>query len=105
MHESVAAAERINASGAGLAFIGLGCPKQDHFAHLHRNRIKAVQLCVGAAFDFHAGTKPSAPGWMQRSGLEWVFRLSTEPGRLWRRYMVTNSIFVFLFARRLLAGR
>ena len=85
---------RINESGAGIVFIGLGCPKQDHFAYDYRERIKAVQVCVGAAFDFHAGTKSMAPEWMQRRGLEWLFRLVKEPGRLWRRYLVTNSIFL-----------
>lgn len=85
---------RINASGAGLVFIGLGCPKQDHFAYEHRQALRAALICVGAAFDFHAGLKPMAPRWMQRHGLEWLFRLASEPRRLWRRYLVTNSIFV-----------
>jgi N-acetylglucosaminyldiphosphoundecaprenol N-acetyl-beta-D-mannosaminyltransferase len=85
---------RINDSGAGILFIGLGCPKQDHFAADHASRIEAVQVCVGAAFDFHAGTLPMAPAWMQRNGLEWVYRLCREPRRLWRRYVVTNSFFV-----------
>ena len=56
--------------------------------------VHAVQCCVGAAFDFHAGNKKVAPGWMQRNGLEWFFRLCQEPGRLWRRYLVTNTLFV-----------
>jgi N-acetylglucosaminyldiphosphoundecaprenol N-acetyl-beta-D-mannosaminyltransferase len=86
--------ERINGSGAGLMFIGLGCPKQDLFAYDHRATIRAVQVCVGAAFDFHAGVKPMAPAWMQRRGLEWLYRLIQEPGRLWRRYLVTNSVFL-----------
>lgn len=86
--------ERINASGAGLVFVGLGCPKQDHFAYEHRQAVRAALICVGAAFDFHAGLKPMAPRWMQRHGLEWLFRLASEPRRLWRRYLVTNSIFV-----------
>ena len=92
--ENAAMVERVNASGAGLMFIGLGCPKQDYFAAEHTGRINAVLLCVGAAFDFHAGTKVTAPPWMQRRGLEWVFRLSQEPGRLWKRYLVTNTIFL-----------
>jgi exopolysaccharide biosynthesis WecB/TagA/CpsF family protein len=92
--EDDAVVERINGSGARLVFIGLGCPKQDLFAYQHRSRIRAVQLGVGAAFDFHAGVKKMAPGWMQRHGLEWLDRLSQEPGRLWRRYLVTNSIFL-----------
>ncbi len=85
---------RINASGAKILFVGLGYPKQDYFAHRHRGRIRAVQVCVGAAFDFHAGTKRMAPRWMQRHGLEWVFRLCQEPRRLWYRYLVTNTVFL-----------
>ncbi len=86
---------RINNSGARIVFIGLGCPRQDLFAHQHRDRIKALQVCVGAAFDFHAGIKPMAPKWMQRNGLEWMFRLWKEPRRLWKRYLVTNSLFIW----------
>ncbi len=92
--EDAAMVRRVNASGAGLMFLGLGCPKQDCFAAEHVDRIEAVQLCVGAAFDFHAGTKATAPDWMQRRGLEWVFRLYQEPRRLWKRYLVTNTIFM-----------
>jgi exopolysaccharide biosynthesis WecB/TagA/CpsF family protein len=97
--------ERINASGAGLVFVGLGCPKQEIFAYLHRERIRGVQLCVGAAFDFLAGTKPMAPDWMQERGFEWLFRLASEPGRLWRRYLVGNSIFLARLAREALRAR
>jgi len=86
--------QRIGDSRAGIVFIGLGCPKQDQFAYAHRGHISAVQICVGAAFDFHAGVKSTAPKWMQRTGLEWLFRLCQEPRRLWKRYLVTNSLFV-----------
>jgi len=89
---------RINDSGAKIVFIGLGCPKQDRFAYEHRDEIQAIQVCVGAAFDFHAGKKSIAPAWMQKSGLEWLFRLASEPRRLWRRYLYTNSIFIAKFA-------
>ncbi len=92
--ETSAMIERINQSGAGIVFIGLGCPKQDHFGHAHRDRLRAVQMLVGAAFDFHAGAKKMAPHWMQQRGLEWLYRLAQEPRRLWRRYLVTNSLFV-----------
>ncbi len=91
--EDAAMVARVNDSGAGLMFLGLGCPKQDYFAAEHADRIRAVQLCVGAAFDFHAGMKAVAPEWMQRRGLEWLFRLYQEPQRLWKRYLVTNLIF------------
>ncbi len=86
--------ERVNSSGAGIFFIGLGCPKQDIFAFEHRHKINAVQICVGAAFDFHAGAKSMAPRWMQRRGLEWLFRLIQEPRRLCRRYLTTSTVFV-----------
>ena len=100
--EDRAIVDRINASGAGLVFVGLGCPKQDVFAHEHRAEIHAVQVCVGAAFDFHAGAKKIAPRWMQRWGLEWLFRLIQEPRRLWPRYLVTNSIFLVKLSAELL---
>jgi N-acetylglucosaminyldiphosphoundecaprenol N-acetyl-beta-D-mannosaminyltransferase len=100
--ESAAAVGRINDSGAGMVFIGLGCPRQDLFAFEHRGTVRAVQVCVGAAFDFHAATKRMAPAWMQRCGLEWLFRLTQEPFRLWRRYAVNNTLFLFYVTRQLL---
>jgi N-acetylglucosaminyldiphosphoundecaprenol N-acetyl-beta-D-mannosaminyltransferase len=96
------AVRRINQSGAGILLVGLGCPKQDLFAYEHRGRIRPVQVCVGAVFDFFAGNKKTAPGWMQRCGLEWLFRLCEEPRRLWRRYLVTNSLFLAKLAAALL---
>jgi exopolysaccharide biosynthesis WecB/TagA/CpsF family protein len=98
--EDAAMVERINASGAGLVFIGLGCPKQDHFAADHADRIQGVLVCVGAAFDFHAGNKRTAPAWMQRHGLEWLYRLCQEPRRLWKRYLVTNTLFLAKLGRQ-----
>jgi len=92
--EDQATITKINQSGAGLIFLGLGGPKQEHFAFDHRESIQGVLLCVGAAFDFHAGTKKMAPTWMQQNSLEWLFRLWCEPNRLWQRYLVTNSIFL-----------
>lgn len=92
--EDTDAVARINTSGAGLVFVGLGCPKQEHWMLAHRGRVKAVMLGVGAAFDFHAGTVSRAPAWMRENGLEWVHRLFSEPRRLWRRYLVTNTLFV-----------
>ncbi len=99
--EDEATVRRINDSGEGIVFVGLGAPKQDWFAHEHRNRISAVQVCVGAAFDFHAGTVPMAPPWMQRNGLEWLFRLCMEPKRLWKRYLTANSQFAIRLAAAL----
>lgn len=103
--EDEAVVQRIKRSGARIVFIGLGAPKQDSFAHAHRDRIDAVQVCVGAAFDFHAGTLPMAPVWMQRLGLEWLFRLAREPRRLWRRYLLTNTAFVARLIAALLRTR
>jgi len=78
--------ERINESRADIVWVGLSTPKQERWMHAHVGRVQAAALIgVGAAFDFHAGLKPQAPRWMQRSGLEWLFRLATEPRRLGRR--------------------
>jgi N-acetylglucosaminyldiphosphoundecaprenol N-acetyl-beta-D-mannosaminyltransferase len=92
---------RINSSGAGLVFVGLGCPKQERWMMEHRGRVNAVMLGVGAAFDFHAGTVARAPSWMRNNGLEWMHRLLSEPRRLWRRYIVTNTLFIVGAARQL----
>jgi len=93
--ESLAFAERVERSGAVIVFVGLGCPRQEHFAFEHRDLVRRVMVCVGAAFDFHAGNKRQAPAWMQATSLEWLFRLSQEPRRLFRRYAVTNSVFLW----------
>ncbi|MEL6104947.1 MAG: WecB/TagA/CpsF family glycosyltransferase [Planctomycetota bacterium] len=87
-------AEEINASGAGICFVGLGCPRQEVFAYEMRSRINMPLIAVGAAFAFHAGMLSQAPPWMQRNGLEWFYRLIKEPGRLWKRYLTTNPAYV-----------
>ena len=87
---------RINASGARVLFVGLGCPKQERWMSTHKDRVSAVMVGVGAAFDFIAGTKSQAPMWLQNSGLEWLFRLVAEPRRLWKRYVWHNPRFVIL---------
>ncbi|MDT7614107.1 MAG: N-acetylglucosaminyldiphosphoundecaprenol N-acetyl-beta-D-mannosaminyltransferase [Pseudonocardiales bacterium] len=85
----------INDSGARLVWVGLSTPKQERWMAEHVGRLRANALLgVGAAFDLHAGTVPQAPRWMQRSGLEWTYRLSREPRRLWRRYLRNNPAFV-----------
>jgi N-acetylglucosaminyldiphosphoundecaprenol N-acetyl-beta-D-mannosaminyltransferase len=88
-------------SGTQILFVGLGCPKQERWIADHRNSLSCVMVGVGAAFDFHAGSKAQAPSWMQAAGLEWVFRLCSEPRRLWRRYLYHNPRFLFHFAREL----
>ncbi len=86
---------RINAARPDLLWIGLSTPKQERWMSAHLNRINApVMLGVGAAFDFHAGLKPSPPRWMQRHGLEWCYRLANEPRRLSARYLINNPMFV-----------
>lgn len=90
--------EAVNLSGARILFIGLTSPKQDVWMAAHREKIQAVMIGVGAAFDFIAGSKPQAPRWMMNIGLEWLFRLATEPRRLWKRYLKHNPRFLYLFA-------
>ena len=94
--EDLAMVEQVNASGARILFVGLGCPKQEYWMAEHCGKIKAVLLGVGAAFDFHSGMKPQAPVWLQAIGLEWLFRLTNEPRRLWRRYLYHNPRFMVL---------
>jgi N-acetylglucosaminyldiphosphoundecaprenol N-acetyl-beta-D-mannosaminyltransferase len=102
--EDEAIVQAINRSGARIVFVGLGCPKQEQWVAGHRDRVQAVMLAVGAAFDFHSGRVEQAPRWMQRSGLEWLFRLLMDPRRLWRRYFKHNPRFLWLIAWQLLAG-
>ena len=92
--------ERIRQVRPDILWIGLGSPKQDYWMANHRERLDVpVLVGVGAAFDFLAGVKPQAPPWMQKSGLEWLFRLGSEPRRLWKRYLFGNTVFVFLILK------
>lgn len=91
--------------GVGFLFVGLGCPKQEKWMSAHRGKVHAVMIGVGAAFDYHAGTINRAPLWMQRNGLEWLYRLLSEPRRLWKRYFHTNSIFILLTIKEFLFGQ
>ncbi len=84
---------RINESGISVLFVGLGCPKQERWMHDHKDKLGCTMIGVGAVFDFVAKTKRSAPKWMQKAGLEWAFRLWSEPGRLWYRYLKHNPRF------------
>lgn len=88
--------QTINDSGANIVWVGLSTPKQEYWMSNHLGRLHApVMIGVGAAFDFHAGLVRQAPHWMQRSGLEWFYRLMTEPRRLWKRYLTNNPLFVY----------
>lgn len=89
----------IRNSGARILFVGLGCPRQERWAYRHRSQLAMPVVCVGAAFDFHAGALRQAPTWMQASGLEWLFRLLMEPRRLWRRYAKYIPVFIYLLTR------
>lgn len=92
--------DSINNADADIVWIGLGCPKQEWWAAQHRHLLKVpVIVAVGAAFDFHSGHVRQAPPWMQRLGLEWLFRLGQDPRRLWKRYVVGNSRFIWSLIR------
>lgn len=100
--EDEAAVKAINDARPDIIWVGLGSPKQDIWMHQHRARINApLMIGVGAAFDFLAGVKPQAPQWMRGNGLEWLFRLCSEPRRLWRRYLVDGAVFIFLMGCQL----
>jgi N-acetylglucosaminyldiphosphoundecaprenol N-acetyl-beta-D-mannosaminyltransferase len=92
--EEAALAERVTRARPHVVWVGLGTPHQDLFADCMRDRLGTTLVAVGAAFDFIAGAKRQAPAWMQNHGLEWAFRLSTEPRRLWRRYLIGNAVFL-----------
>ena len=95
-------AGKIRQSGAQVVFVGLGCPRQEVWAYEFRHRLDMPIVAVGAAFPFLAGTLRQAPRWMQDRGLEWLFRLGSEPRRLWRRYLLMSPAYLFLVACQLL---
>lgn len=105
VEEDEAVVQMINSAEPDLLWVGLGCPKQEHWMLAHRDAIRSVvMLGVGQAFDIHAGALPQAPRWMRDHGLEWCFRFGSEPQRLWKRYLVTNlgfvlALFPSLFSR------
>ena len=100
--EDLNVVENINTEKVDILLVGIGCPKQEIWMAEHKDKVSCVMLGVGAAFDFIAGNKKQAPRWMQNSGLEWLFRLSSEPGRLWKRYFKQNPRFVWHFFFQLL---
>jgi N-acetylglucosaminyldiphosphoundecaprenol N-acetyl-beta-D-mannosaminyltransferase len=89
--------EKIRATRADVVWVGLSTPKQERWMARHREALNVpVMVGVGAAFDFHTGRVAQAPRWMRENGLEWFFRLMSEPRRLWRRYLVNGSEFAWL---------
>lgn len=106
VEEENAIIDRINETNPSIVWVGLGAPKQERWMASNVGRVSApVLIGVGAAFDFHAGLKPQAPRWMQRNGLEWFFRLLTEPTRLWKRYLFNNPRFVVFSLLQILGIR
>ncbi len=95
----------INDASVGILFVGVGCPKQEYWMAQHKGDINSVMLGVGAAFDFISGNKRHAPKWMQYIGLEWFFRLVSEPRRLWKRYLKQNPRFIYYFLQQWLLKR
>jgi N-acetylglucosaminyldiphosphoundecaprenol N-acetyl-beta-D-mannosaminyltransferase len=99
-------AAEILSSGATVVWVGLGMPKQELWMHRVVTKLPGVTVIgVGAAFDFIAGTVPEAPQWMQKSGLEWLYRLAKEPRRLWRRYLWNNPWFLVLVTSQVIRTR
>ena len=94
--------DAINASGAGITMVGLGCPRQEVWAYEFKDHVNMPVLAVGAAFNFHAGELAQAPAYLQKLGLEWFYRLTREPKRLWRRYVILNPYYVSLVGLQLL---
>ncbi|MCA1638139.1 MAG: WecB/TagA/CpsF family glycosyltransferase [Acidobacteria bacterium] len=92
----------INEAEPDILFMGLGCPKQENWMAAHKDKLKAVMLGVGASFDFYTGNVKESPEWMGKLGLEWLFRLSQEPRRLWKRYLLLNPRFTALALLQLL---
>jgi N-acetylglucosaminyldiphosphoundecaprenol N-acetyl-beta-D-mannosaminyltransferase len=104
--EERALIDTINQSGADIVWFGLGTPYQERWMARLLNKLNApVLVGVGAAFDFHTGLVKQAPRWIQQAGLEWLFRLMMEPRRLWRRYLIGNSVFLWLLLRQALGWR
>jgi N-acetylglucosaminyldiphosphoundecaprenol N-acetyl-beta-D-mannosaminyltransferase len=98
--EELELARRITDAGADVVWVGLGTPRQDLFVDRFRDLVPATFIAIGAAFDFHAGTKRQAPRVVQRAGFEWLFRLITEPKRLWKRYLIGNGRFAWAVLHR-----
>jgi N-acetylglucosaminyldiphosphoundecaprenol N-acetyl-beta-D-mannosaminyltransferase len=102
MEENMAYAEQINKSGASLVFVALGCPKQEIWMHNMKAHINATMVGVGGAMEVLTGQQKRPPLWIENIGMEWFFRLCLEPRRLFKRYLYTNTYFIFLLAKTLI---
>ena len=103
--EDASVVKELHESSARILFVGIGCPKQERWMHAHRSSINAVQIGVGAAFDFHSGAIKQAPNWIGNAGLEWLFRFAMEPRRLWKRYVLHNPRFMMRAALQLMRNK
>ena len=90
---------KINESGADIIWVGLGAPKQENWMYEHKDKVQGVMIGVGAGFDYHAGNIKRAPKWMQKMSLEWLYRLLQDPKRLFKRYLVTNTRYLYLIKK------
>lgn len=97
--EDAAAVRAINESGADIIWVGLGAPKQENWMYAHKDKVNGVMIGVGAGFDYHAGNIKRAPMWMQKMSLEWLYRLLQDPKRLFKRYLVTNTRYLYLIKK------
>ena len=93
--EDGAIVEKINEAAPDFVWVGLGAPKQEIWMHDHQGRVQGLMVGVGAAFDYTAGNISRAPQWMQKHNLEWLYRLMQDPKRLFKRYFVTNTTYIF----------
>lgn len=98
--EDAEAVRKINESGADIIWVGLGAPKQENWMYDHRDKVHGVMIGVGAGFDYHAGNIKRAPMWMQKLSLEWLYRLLQDPKRLFKRYLVTNTRYLYLVHKK-----
>ncbi|MBT9314753.1 WecB/TagA/CpsF family glycosyltransferase [Leptothoe spongobia] len=101
IEEDESLVQRLNSSGAGLVLVALGCPKQEWWMYNHKGRVKAVMVGLGGVFPVFAGQQKWAPVWVQKNGLEWLYRLVQEPRRLWKRYAKTIPLFLLLAFKQL----
>ena len=97
--EDAEAVRAINESGADVIWVGLGAPKQENWMYAHKDKVNGVMIGVGAGFDYHAGNIKRAPMWMQKMSLEWLYRLLQDPKRLFKRYLVTNTRYLYLIKK------